>query len=103
MLGTFFLPLGFDIIFFLIMKLVGSYWITSAIFYLLSASFLGLHFFFSGNNPLIFIKNIFSKKSNNKKQLLLDSYHCKGNCSCDGNCSCGLDCGINCPCKNQTL
>jgi hypothetical protein len=45
-LATFFNPLGFDALFALIMKWTGSYWITDAIFYCLSAFFFGLYFLF---------------------------------------------------------
>jgi hypothetical protein len=45
MLATFFNPFGFDALFALTMKLTGSYWITDAIFYCLSASFFGLYFY----------------------------------------------------------
>lgn len=51
MLSMFFLPLGYDALFLVIMKLTGSYWITDAIFYLLSASFLGFYFYYSKINP----------------------------------------------------
>ena len=45
MLATFFNPFGFDALFALIMKWTGSYWITDAIFYCLSACFFGLYFY----------------------------------------------------------
>jgi hypothetical protein len=50
-LATFFNPLGFDALFALIMKWTGSYWITDAIFYCLSAFFFGLYFLFFREKP----------------------------------------------------
>jgi hypothetical protein len=50
-LGTFFNPLGFDALFALVMKWTGSYWITDAIFYCLSAFFFGLYFLFFREKP----------------------------------------------------
>jgi hypothetical protein len=50
-LATFFNPLGFDALFALIMKWTGSYWITDAIFYCLSAFFFGLYFLFFKDKP----------------------------------------------------
>jgi hypothetical protein len=44
MIATFFNPLGFDALFALVMKWTGSFWITDAIFYCLSASFFGLYY-----------------------------------------------------------
>ena len=44
MVATFFNPLGFDALFALVMKWTGSYWITDAIFYFLSALFFGVYF-----------------------------------------------------------
>jgi hypothetical protein len=46
-LATFFNPLGFDALFHLVMEWTGSYWITDAIFYGVSASFFGLYFLLS--------------------------------------------------------
>lgn len=55
--AMFFLPLGFDALFALIMKLTGSYWITDIIFYCISGLFFGLYFSFSGNNPITAVKD----------------------------------------------
>jgi len=52
----FFLPLGYDALFLLIMNLTGSYWITDLIFYLLSASFLGYYFYLSKINPIDYFR-----------------------------------------------
>lgn len=57
-LATFFLPLGFDALFALIMKWTGSYWITDVIFYCISGLFFGLYFIFSGNNPISILRDI---------------------------------------------
>lgn len=64
MLGMFFLPFGYDALFMLIMKLTGSYWTTDAIFYLISAFFLGLYFFFSKINPFLHFKEKFRNLKN---------------------------------------
>lgn len=42
--ATFLNPLGFDVAFYSVMKMTGSYWITTGIFYLGSACFFGLYF-----------------------------------------------------------
>lgn len=47
MLGTFFLPFGYDVLFAGIMKLTGSYLTTDLIFYLISFSFFSAHFLLS--------------------------------------------------------
>jgi hypothetical protein len=44
MAGTFFCPLGYDIIFKILMDWTGGYWPTIVIFYCLSALFFGLAF-----------------------------------------------------------
>jgi len=46
-LATFFNPLGFDVLFALVMKWTGSYWVTDAIFYSISILFFTLYFYFS--------------------------------------------------------
>lgn len=56
-LGMFFLPIGFDIAFYMVLKLTSSYLVTTGIFYLLSACFFGLYFFFSDINILKLMKN----------------------------------------------
>lgn len=66
LLGTFFLPFGFDALFALIMRLTGSYWITDLIFYFISAVFFGLYFYFSGKNPLVTLKDMFKDIWENK-------------------------------------
>jgi hypothetical protein len=44
--ATFFNPLGFDVLFKMTMDLTGSYWVTTSIFYVVSAFFFGLFFLF---------------------------------------------------------
>ena len=61
LLGSFFLPFGYDALFALIMKWTGSYWTTYLIFYFISAVFFGLYFYFSGINPLYELKDILLK------------------------------------------
>jgi hypothetical protein len=60
-LATFFNPLGFDALFALVMKWTGSYWITDAIFYCLSAFFFGLYWVLSSK---------IKKKSHGKHGML---------------------------------
>ena len=55
-LATFFLPLGYDILMKMLLDLTGSYWTTIGIFYLVSALFFGLSFYYSRVNPLIVLK-----------------------------------------------
>jgi len=45
MAATFFLPLGFDVLFALIMRWTESFWVTDVIFYCISLSFFGLYFY----------------------------------------------------------
>lgn len=52
MLGMFFNPFGFDVLFKMTLDLTGSYWITDCIFYSVAALFFMLYFYFSGKNPL---------------------------------------------------
>lgn len=47
-MGTFFLPFGFDVIFYQIMRLTGSYLTTTLIFYCISGLFFTSYLFFSG-------------------------------------------------------
>ena len=54
--GFFFNPLGFDILFYVILQATGSYGLTTFIFYLLSVVSFGLYFYFSNINPLSFLK-----------------------------------------------
>lgn len=65
LLGSFFLPFGYDALFALIMKWTGSYWTTDLIFYFISAVFFGLYFYFSGINPLHELKDMFRNVYNN--------------------------------------
>lgn len=43
-IATFFNPLGFDVLFKMVMDSTGSYWGTTIIFYCVSAFFFGLYF-----------------------------------------------------------
>lgn len=64
MLGMFFNPMGFDILFYMVLQLTNSYGITTFIFYLLSASCFGLYLYFSKLNPFKTLKNKFKKTQN---------------------------------------
>jgi len=44
--ATFLNPLGFDVAFYSVMEMTNSYWTTTLIFYLGSALFFGLYFWF---------------------------------------------------------
>lgn len=59
MIAMFLNPLGFDVLFAMIMSLTGSYWTTDIILYGLSAFFFGL-FFYS--------KHSYNKQVNGKKE-----------------------------------
>jgi hypothetical protein len=50
MAGMFFNPLGFDVIFKMILDTTNSYWITTGIFYGIALSFFGLYFLFREKN-----------------------------------------------------
>ena len=63
MLGMFFNPMGFDILFYTTFQLTGSYGITTFIFYLLSAASFGLYFYFTKLNPFKTLKDKFKKTS----------------------------------------
>ena len=62
MLATFFNPLGFDVLFKMILDLTGSYWLTTGCFYLASASFFGLYFWLSGKKPITYLINTLKSK-----------------------------------------
>ena len=47
MAATFFLPLGYDVVFKILLDWLDSYWLTTCIFYCLSGLFFGLYFYFS--------------------------------------------------------
>lgn len=64
MLGMFFNPMGFDILFYMILQLTNSYAITTFIFYLLSALCFGLYFYFSKIDPIKQLVGIFKKGNN---------------------------------------
>jgi hypothetical protein len=53
MAATFFLPFGYDVVFKAVYDGTGSYWITTSIFYLISACFFGLFFFLSKSPPSV--------------------------------------------------
>jgi uncharacterized membrane protein len=69
MMAMFFLPLGYDVAFFMLQKLVDSYVITTLFFYLVSALFFGLYFLFSGVKPKNFIKDAISRIINKIRDI----------------------------------
>ncbi len=58
MLGMFFNPFGFDAIQIMLMNLTGSYLGANLILYCLAVFCFGLYFYFSGNNPILTIRDI---------------------------------------------
>jgi hypothetical protein len=83
MAGMFFNPFGFDAIQLLLIKLTGSYGKANLVLYFLAACCFGLYFLFSGNNPILEIKDIiktiyegkvkhyYNKLSTNKRETPL--------------------------------
>ena len=61
MVATFLNPLGFDILFKIVLDRTGSYWLTTSIFYLASASFFGLYFWLSGKKPISYLISLIRK------------------------------------------
>lgn len=59
MLGMFFLPLGYDIAFYMIYGAIGSYLLSTLIFYTISAGFFGLHIYLSEISVKHFTKDVF--------------------------------------------
>jgi hypothetical protein len=68
MVATFLNPLGFDILFKMILDWTGSYWLTTGIFYLGSASFFGLYFWLSGKRPVSYLIRILKEKLSKVKK-----------------------------------
>lgn len=66
MLAMFFNPFGFDAIQILLMKLTGSYYGANLVLYCLAVFCFGLYFLYSGNNPIIGIKNMILNTYNEK-------------------------------------
>lgn len=62
MVATFLNPLGFDVLFKMVWDLTGSYWLTTACFYLGSALFFGLYFWLSGKKPVTYLINTLKSK-----------------------------------------
>lgn len=50
-------PLGFDVLFKMVLDATKSYWATSGIFYCASALCFGLYFYSSRTNPFEIVKN----------------------------------------------
>ncbi len=62
MLGMFFNPFGFDVLFKMAMDATGSYWKATGIFYCVAGLFFGLYFYFSGTNPIFAVFNYLKSK-----------------------------------------
>jgi len=69
MVATFLNPLGFDVLFKMGLDLTGSYWLTTGIFYLASASFFGLYFWLSGKKPVKYLIKIIKTKLSKREKL----------------------------------
>lgn len=52
LLGSFFLPFGYDALFKKIMEWTGSYWRADIIFYIISFIFFGIYFIANRTNPV---------------------------------------------------
>jgi len=52
MIATFLNPLGYDVVFAMVMKLTGDYWITTYIFYVLASLFFLFSFYLLKINPI---------------------------------------------------
>lgn len=59
LISAFLNPFGFDVVFYMILELTGSYGVTTGIFYLLSLSFLGLYLYLLKINPITHILSVF--------------------------------------------
>lgn len=62
MVATFLNPLGFDVLFKLVLDLTDSYWLTTLFFYLGSALFFGLYFWLSNKRPITYLLNTLKSK-----------------------------------------
>ena len=51
--SVFFMPLGYDALFKLVMDLTGSYWTADIVFYIMSLILFAGYFYFSDTNPII--------------------------------------------------
>jgi len=60
MMAMFFLPLGYDVAFYMLQRVMDSYVATTLFFYLLSAFFFGLYFYLSGVKPKSFLRDLLS-------------------------------------------
>lgn len=56
MIAMFLNPLGYDALFYMVLKATNSYMITVGIFYLLSASLFGVYFYLIRFNPMNWLK-----------------------------------------------
>jgi hypothetical protein len=59
-LGTFFNPLGFDVVFALVLSSINSYWITCLIFYLISAFCFGLYYYYIPRKYILMLGMFFN-------------------------------------------
>ena len=70
MAAMFFLPLGYDVAFYILQKLVNSYLITTLFFYLVSLGFFGLYIYLSDINPKSFLKSVLATFTTKIKKIL---------------------------------
>lgn len=62
MIATFLNPLGFDVLFKMMLDMIDSYWLTTLCFYLASALFFGLYFWLSNKKPISYLINTLKNK-----------------------------------------
>ena len=70
MAAMFFLPLGYDVAFYMLQKLMDSYLITTLFFYLLSAAFFGFYIYLSDIKPKTFFNNVLKTFTSKIRKIL---------------------------------
>ena len=66
-LCVFFLPLGYDLVFWMVQELTGSYGLTTFLFYVLSAVFFGFYIYLHKKNPISHTKDKVKEKKDQIK------------------------------------
>lgn len=70
MLGMFFLPLGYDVAFYMLNNKINSYLLSTLFFYIVSASFFGIYIYLSEITPKTFIKEAIQTFSTKIRKIL---------------------------------
>lgn len=68
--GFFFLPLGFDIAFYMVQEWTGSYAVATFLFYVLSALFFIAYFLLHKKNPVSHAKEKVKEKKESFKKVI---------------------------------